>query len=61
MTREFKFDIGDEVKTAELENVKGIVLAIFISGRWNEYEVRYFHGGEAKKTYFFEFELEHVK
>jgi hypothetical protein len=53
---DFKFALMDRVKIIELD-AKGLVIAIFIDPMGMVYKVRYFHNGEAKEVYFYEFEL----
>ncbi len=60
MTYECKFKLAQRVEIPELAT-KGRILNVWIVERGISYEVRYFHGGEAKQVYFFEDELKEIK
>lgn len=53
------FDIDSYVRIKELTQ-NGRVVSVYAGRRGWEFEVRYFHNGEAKLVYFFADELEKV-
>ena len=59
MKTEIKFEIEQRVEIIELKR-KGRVLAIFITKKGIEYQIRYFDNAEVKTIYFFEDELKEV-
>lgn len=57
--KQFKFDIKQKVLIEEI-NVKGRVIALYVTQEGVEYKVRYFDNAEGKTHYFFEDELKKI-
>lgn len=49
--------INKPCKIKPFENLDGIIIAIFITKKGVEYQVRYYLNGEQKTDYFFDWEI----
>lgn len=48
-------------KIKPLENLEGIIIAVFITKKGVEYQVRYYIDGRQEDTYFLDFEIELIE
>lgn len=55
-----RFEVLDQVRITALE-CDGVVISIWVDTKGVSYQVRYFHSGDAKQVYFYDFELEDKK
>lgn len=53
---DFKFSMHDKVKITDL-NIRGRVIALYLSEGGKQYRVRYFDDAEPRTEYFYEDEL----
>ena len=49
--------INKDCEIIPFENLKGTILAVFITKKGVEYQVRYYFNGEQKTEYFFDWEI----
>lgn len=54
---EYEKLINKPCEIMPFENLKGIILAIYITKKGVEYQVRYYLNGEQKTEYFFDWEI----
>lgn len=54
----FENCINMPCKIMPFENLKGIIIGVYITKKGIEYEVRYYMNGEQKTNYFFDWEID---
>lgn len=53
--------IYSKCKIKPLEDLEGIITAVFITKKGVEYQVRYYFDGKQEDTYFLDFEVELIE